>query len=323
MSTSKLMTPLFCNGNFNREGRRMRAVLEREVSDGTTTYRIWLSAGKPDVEYPNDENDKYILHVEINGYLAPLGITDYFLINHCGLEPAAKKLYGGKENRAKWINALEKSGGADAISAAVAEERAETERYGKDPARQTGYIQKTLNDHAGVYLKAKENGGQTFPDFIGALVMNDLANCLQLCDVRRAKQQAQGAAHRARVAEEDKAFCEEQNKKAEQAVSAALQAIRNGGVLENDTVKFYRNRYNSSAYSIINYLMRLYQVDVPLRTQGWVNEKLSSVTIRDGKCTSLRFLRTKHGRGSQKFFDYMDALIQAVIKQASEGAEAA
>lgn len=150
------MTPLFCNGNFNRDGRRMRAVLEREISDGTTTYRIWRSAGKPDLDYPNAENDKYILHVEINGYLAPLGMTDYFLINQCGFEPAAIKLYAGKEHRGKWINALDKSGGADAVSAAVAEERAETERYGKDPARQTGYIQKTLNDHAGIYLKAKE-----------------------------------------------------------------------------------------------------------------------------------------------------------------------
>ena len=40
METSKLMTPLFYNGNFNREDRRMRAVLEREVSDGTQTYRL-------------------------------------------------------------------------------------------------------------------------------------------------------------------------------------------------------------------------------------------------------------------------------------------
>ena len=38
MEHSKLMTPLFYDGNFNREGRRMRAVLEKEISDGTQTY---------------------------------------------------------------------------------------------------------------------------------------------------------------------------------------------------------------------------------------------------------------------------------------------
>ena len=47
MENSKLMTPLFYDGMFNREGRRMRAVLEKEISDGTQTYRLWRAAGKP------------------------------------------------------------------------------------------------------------------------------------------------------------------------------------------------------------------------------------------------------------------------------------
>lgn len=323
MENSKLMTLLFYGGNFNREGRKMRAVLEREISDGTTTYRLWRSAGIPDLEHPRAENDKYILHVEINSYLVPLGMTDYALVDHCGFEPAADKLYGGKAYRGKWIDGLRESGGADAVSAAVAKERAETERYGADPARQTGYIRKILNDHVGIYLKAKENGGQSFPDFIGALVLNDLSSCIELSVVHRTKRQAEDAARRARVAKEDKAFCEEQNEKAEQMVSAAIQVIRNGGVLENEAVKFYRSRCDSSTYSIVNYLMRLYKVDVPLRTQGWINDKLSSATIRDGKCTSLRYLRVKNGRASQKFFECMDALIQAVVKQASGKEEAA
>ena len=72
MEGSKLMTPLFYDGNFNREGRKMRSVLEREISDGAQPYRLWRSAGKPDLDYPRTENDKYILHVEINGYLLPL-----------------------------------------------------------------------------------------------------------------------------------------------------------------------------------------------------------------------------------------------------------
>ena len=67
METSKLMTPLFYEGNFNREGRRIRAVLEREIADGTTVYRLWRGTGKPDESYPRAENVKYLLHVEING----------------------------------------------------------------------------------------------------------------------------------------------------------------------------------------------------------------------------------------------------------------
>lgn len=102
----------------------------------------------------------------------------------CGGEvPAAQTLYGGKEKRGAWIDALRESGGCDAVTAAVAEERKEIERYGGDPARQAQYIQPLLNDHVSTYLKSKENGGQTFPDFMGALVLNELPRCEELSAV--------------------------------------------------------------------------------------------------------------------------------------------
>lgn len=320
METSKLMTPLFYGGNFNREGRRMRAVLEKEISDGTQTYQLWRSAGKPKHSYSRTaENDKYILHVAINGYLAPLGMTEFRLIYNCGYEPAAQKLYGGKENRGAWINALQESGGNEAVSAAVAEEQKEIEQYGGDPIYQTKYIQKLLADHVSTYLKARENGGQSFPDFIGALVLDNLAQCVELSAVYRAKRQAETAEHHAQVEAEERAYCETQNKAAEQMVSAAVQIIRDGGVLKNDTIKFYRSCYSVSSYSTVNYLMRLYHVEVPLRTQGWINDKLVNATIEEGRCTHLQYLRSKGGRCSQKFFECMEALIQAVSAQTSEG----
>lgn len=319
MENSKLMTPLFYDGMFNREGRRMRAVLEKEISDGTQTYRLWRAAGKPDLDYPRAENDKYILHVEINGYLATLLMTDFALTDNCGFEPAAKKLYGGKEQRGKWIDGLRESGGNEAVGAALAEERKEIEQLGGDPARQTEYIQNLLVGHVSTYLKSKENGGQTFPDFTGALVMNELARCMELSAVYRAKQQAEESARRIRAAEEEKVYCEAQNKEAEEKVSAAIQIIREGGILRNSTVVFYQSRYHSSSYSIVNYLMRLYHVDVPLRTQGWINDKLHSATIKDGKCEHLQYYRAKNGRVSQKFFDCMRELIQAVAEQTPVG----
>lgn len=320
METSKLMTPLFYNGNFNRKDRRMRAVLEREVSDGTQIYRLWHSAGKPTVDYPRTENDRYILYVEVNGYLVSIGLTDYKLTDICGFELAAQKLYGGKEKRGAWIDALKEAGGNDAVSAAVAEEEKEIQQYGGDPARQAEYILNFLNDHVSFYLKARENGGQTFPDFIGALVMNDLARCVELSEVYRKRRQDEHVARRALAEEEERAYCVEQNQLAEQAVAAAVQAILKGGVLKNEKVRFYQSKYSSSTYSITNYLMRLYQVDVPLRTQGWINEKLVNATIQDGKCKRLQYLRSKGGRCSQKFFQCMNALIQAVTAQASEEA---
>lgn len=320
MKNSKLMTPLFYKGNFNREGRRMRAVLEKEISDGTQIYRLWRGTGTPDVDYSQAENDKYLLYAEINGYLLPLGMTDFCLVNDCGLEPAAEELYGGKENRAKKINALQEAGGSDAVSAALAEEAAEVKRLGSEPARQTEYIHSLLAERVDTYLEAKGNGGQTFPDFAGALVMNELSRCAELSAAYRAKREADEAARRARAAEEDKAYCEEQNRTAEQAVSAAIQTIRKGGVLKNTSITVYQSRYSAKSYSIVNHLMRVYQVGVPLRTQGWINEKLVSATIRDGKCENLQYYRGKSGRCSQKLFECMDDLIRTIVDEVEHGA---
>ena len=41
MDNTKLMQPLFYNGMFNAGGKRMRAVFEREVSNGTDRFRLW------------------------------------------------------------------------------------------------------------------------------------------------------------------------------------------------------------------------------------------------------------------------------------------
>ena len=319
MENCKLMTPLFYNGNFNREGRRMRAVLEKEISDGAQNYRLWRAAGKPDHSYPRADNDKYLLHAEINGFLLPLYMTDFYLVNDCGFEPAAEKMYGGKKNRGSWIDALRESGGNDAVNAALAEEQKEVDRYGSDSARQTAYIRNLLDGHVGDYLKSKENGGQTFPDYIGALVMNELARCVELSVVYRTKRRAEIEAHQVRAEAEDKAYCEERNQEATQAVSEAIQVIRKGGTVKNQTVTFYRSRYSYSTYSIFNYLMRQYQVEVPLRTQGWINDKLVNATIEKGRCTQLQYLRSKGGRCSQKFFECMETLIQTVSAQSSEG----
>ncbi len=299
----------------------MRAVFEREISDGTNTYRLWRGTGKPDLDYPRAENDKYLLHVEINGYLLPLGMTDFHLIDRCGFRAATQKLYGGDEEREKHFNHLRKSEGDDEILAALEEERKEIERYGSDPVCQAAYIQKFLAPNVSAYLEAKENGGKTFPDFIGALIVDDLAHCAELSKVYRAQQREKEIARRAHAAEQEKIYCEERNRKSQQTVSDAIQIIRNGGVLKNETVEFYRSRYDSSAYSIFNYLMRQYQVDVPLRTQGWINDKLSSATIKDGKCEYLQYFKSKGARSSQKFFECMNALIRAVIAQSPKQTE--
>lgn len=315
MEKSKLMRPLFYENFFNRNGRKMRAVYEREVSNGTETYRLWRSAGKPELEHNSAENDRYILYAEINGYLAPLGMTDWALIRRCGSQLAEKELYGGSKERTQYFDDLRKSDKDEGVLSALRKEEEVIKRYGKDGARQADCISEHLNSHVQIYLEAKENGGKTFPDFVGALVMDELANCKELSCVFRTLREEQAKARAAAEAEKERVFCEEQNRQAEEAISTAVNILQNGGVLKNDTITFYRSRYDSSTYSIFNYLMRLYEVKVPLRTQGWINDKLLNVKIEEGRCAYLRFLRARGGQCSQKFVDCMNELIRAAAVQ--------
>lgn len=308
------------DGNYNVEKKRMRAVLEREVSNGAVSYRLWRSDGKPDLEYPRAANDAYILHVEVNDHLVPLQMTDYALVNHCGLLPATIALYGSEEGRKEHFKLLRDSGaaGTGAFTEAMARETEKIIELGNDSARQADYIKSVLDQHVAAFLDSKECDGKSFPDFVGALILEEIPSCLALRTKYRAYKQEEALKRQAEQEEQDRAFCEERNRKAEQMIDLAVRTIRGGGTLKNEPISLYKSRYDSSTYSIVNHLMRRYQVDVPLRTQGWINDKLISVTIENGKCEHLRYMRSKGAQCSQKIFDCMHELILKVCSETEE-----
>lgn len=312
MGNASLMTPLFYRDNYNADGKKMRALFLREVSNGTDTYRLWRRDGKPDRVYPHGEGDAYILYVEQGGYLAPLRMTDYYMVNHCGYHAAVAALYGDEDNRGKYFGRLRQSGGDPVVLEALGREEQMILEYGSDPARQASYIRNILDGHVSTYHSSKENGGETFPDFIGALVLGELPACVKLSAVYKAQSKIRAQERMAKAEAEAEAYCKECNRQAQQQVEDALRIIREGGVLQNDTVEFYRSRYDSSACSIILYLMRQYQVEVPLRTQGWIAQKLANTTITDGRCSQLQFRGNKRSKCSSRFFDCMNELIHAV-----------
>ena len=43
-----LKTPLFIDGNLNRDNKRMRAVHVKDVSNGDITYSLWRRDCKPE-----------------------------------------------------------------------------------------------------------------------------------------------------------------------------------------------------------------------------------------------------------------------------------
>ena len=312
MANANLMTPLFYQDNFNVAGKKIRAVFLREVTNGTDSYRLWRRDGKPDRQYPQGKGDDYILYVELHGYLATLRTTDYYLIDRCGYKAMVVALYGGEDKREQYFDGLRRSGGDEAVLEVLKQEEQKIQEYGRDPARQADYIKAILDGHVSTYLESKESSGKTFPDYIGALVLDELPTCRELSAIYQGKCREREQERKAKADAEDRAYCEERNQRAEQQVQEALRVIREGGVLQNDTVEFYRSRHDSSACSIVLYLMRQYQVDVPLRTQGWIASKLANATIADGRCSHLQFWGRKSDRASQRFVACMNELIRAI-----------
>ncbi len=318
MGQAKLMKPLFDGWNFNQAGHRMRAVFLREVTNGAACFRLWQRAGKRDVTYPKADNDEYLLFVEVNGYLVPLRETEYSLIAHCGLAPATAELYGGNEQRSAYFDELEKQG--QAVDEVLARENEVITRYGSDPARQADFIQELMSNHIKAYQEAKECGGETWLDFAGAVALGELDTCMELNKVYKARCEAQKATARQEELRKEQAYAKEKNEETETKIQSALDTLRHGGTLQNERINIYtlvEDGYKVSEYSIINHLMRRFGVKVPLRTQGWINTKLASITIRDGRCSGASYYRRKGGSGSEAFFDYMNALIAAVC--ANEG----
>ena len=156
------------------------------------------------------------------------------------------------------------------------------------------------------------------PDFIGALVLDDLATCQSLSAVYKENCRLKEVELHKKQRAEEIASVEQNKAEVERKVSDAIAILKAGGTLNNDQIEVYRltaDSYTVSEYSIINYLMRRFEVKVPLRTQGWINESLVCAKIADGRCTNYQYSKSKRGKGSSVFFDCMSDLIAAINNQ--------
>ena len=130
-------------------------------------------------------------------------------------------------------------------------------------------------------------------------------------------REEQRAAEQAAQKQANADYVAEMNQEAQAKVDAAVRILRNDGILKNEDIEIYRSRYDYRVYSVVNYLMRQYGIKVPLRTQGWINDKLATAVIKDGVCEHVQYRKTKNGKGSQAVFGYLTELAQATRREAA------
>ena len=292
---STLKKPLFINGMYNREGKNCRADFVREVSNGAESYKLWTCTEKN--QYPANERDRYFLYVEINNYLVPLRMTDYKFTDVLGFFPACVDLYGTREERARvW----QRSSG-DEVNKLRELEEPVILRYGSDPARQADYIHKLLSDHVHYYTDARDNGG-TFADFVGAAVLGELDNCVELSAKLRAEREVkEEAARREQEAQETKERAE-QEEQHRQEIKKAEEIFTRGGLIKDG--------------ALLVEIADAHGVKIPLRTRGWILNSFAqcSIAIIDGAPRySVRYYKRNSGTGSTKIYDIIRQVRAAIV----------
>lgn len=318
MSESKLMKPLFRGYRFNAKGTKMRAVFCHEVSNGKEAYSLWRSAGKPDVTYPHAENDAYWLHIELNGYLVPLGQSEYDLIHSSGKKPAYQKLYGSLKAREEQMNQA-RTGSGPTLHELFSKEMDEIERMGAKPECQADYISTWLGEKVKQYQKAKATGGETAPDYIGALVLQELDQCVSLFAVYRDHYERRRQEWIAAAQKERDERGMEVNRQLENAVADAEKKLIDGGMIDNVKIEVYQSGRGSRWTNLIRCLLEKYNIAVPIRTLGWINNSLTRVTIMEANKIRVSYLQASGSRskGSEKVFNCLYQLVDAIKQQQS------
>ena len=108
--------------------------------------------------------------------------------------------------------------------------------------------------------------------------------------------------------QEDKEYTDSKNKIVDELVSQAEQAIINNQKVNNKEITIYKSRYESNDTSLILHMMKLYEIKVPLKTQGWIKQALASIfyDVEDGK---ISYTYYKSSSNSNVFRKYLNEFV--------------
>ena len=303
---SKLMKPLFINGMYNRDGKRIRANYLKTISHNNTEYILWINDGKPDKDYSKNEKDQYYLYIQVNDWLVMTGYTEHELEQRAAYEYLNKEWYGDFQGREKYFHENFYNGRTfeeynSLIKEHIAKEELFIEENLNNESIQIEFINQFVNRSIKNYIDARDNNGK-HADFIGAAFLNELDKCAEIASVLR-KERQEKEQERRRVLAEQKAKEAEEKALAEKLLMEETEQILiNGGTVKGG--------------EIIVKIADKYNINIPLRTRGWILNNLAETTITDGGSVSYRyFKRSKNATGSQKVYDVLFD-IRRVLKPA-------
>ena len=104
------------------------------------------------------------------------------------------------------------------------------------------------------------------------------------------------------------------NNIAYELVSQAEKAISNNEKVENVDITIYKDRYDSTTTSLILYLFKKYNINVPLKTQGWINSALCYIQPqnKENYTNKWTYSYLSKSANSTVFLKYLDRLVSAI-----------
>lgn len=302
ISQAKLMKPLFVDGNFNREGKRIRAKYIKTLSHDSVDYPLWINAGTPDKDYAKSEEDKYYYMIETNGYLVSCGYTQYELKQRSDYECLNKEFYGSKENRDNIFSEIYKGRTFQEyrplVDEQIKKEDVFTAEHGNNEDIQAEFLKSQIDRHIEEYINARDNNG-SFADFHGAVFLNELDKCVEISKRNKEIRQQEDAVKRAEREEKQRKEREENERIEQEAISKAESIMINGGKIDNG--------------EIIVKLADKHNVKIPIRTRGWILNNLAYCNISDaGSISYSYYKRTKNATGSQTVYSVLSDIRKTI-----------
>lgn len=300
---SKLMKPLFINGMYNREGKRIRANYLKTITDGKNTYPLWIEDGKPNKDYVSNDKDKYYLYIEVNDWLVMTGYTEYQLEERAGYDYLNKKWYGDFEGRQKYFNDNFYNGRTfeeydELIKDHIKKENDFIKENANNEIIQTELLTSDINRSIERYIEARDNNGK-FADFVGAVFLNELDKCEEIASVLRKEREETERLKMIALKEQKEKERIEREQEEEKHLKETESIFINGGTIKGGEV--------------IVKLADKYNVSIPIRTRGWILDNLSETTITEGGSMSYRYWkRSKNAKGSQTVYDVLSVIRSAL-----------
>jgi len=298
---AKLMKPLFIGGMYNREGKRIRVNYLKTICD----YPIWINDGKPDKDYPNAGNDKYYLYIQHDEWIVMCGYTEYQLIEKAGIESLNRQWYGDFQGREKYFqdnfyNGRSTEEAHTLIKMHIAKENEYIKKEGENELKQAELLKDLIDQSIARYIDARDQGGK-FADFIGALFLNELDQCDKISSVLKLERKQKEIERQKAIAEQKAKEVTEKEQAEKLLIKETENIFINGGTIKDG--------------SVIVKIADKYNVDIPLRTRGWILNNFAESTIENNSI-SCRYWKTKNGTGSTRIYDILHSIRKAILQSA-------